>query len=113
VVRELDGVDVFLFNNELTSDELGHKLETLAGPEFILAVITNRGVKVYPQGFPETFTTAHWRYRFQAIDPNKTVTNEDIIQLLNRIQQAGLDFMKIENLYRYNDERGYSLGQGQ
>ncbi len=113
VTRELDGVDVFLFNNELTSDEIGQKLESVGGPEFKLAVITNRGVKVYPNGFPETFTTDHWRCRFQIAEQQGTVTNGDIIKLLGRVQEAGLDFIKIENLYRFNGELGYSLGQGQ
>lgn len=113
VVRELDGVDVFLFNNELTPNEIGQKLEELAGPDFNLAVITNRGVKVYPQGFPETFTTDHWRCRFQLNETQGGNTNKEIVELLNRIQQADLDFIKIENLYKFNGERGYSLGQGQ
>ncbi|MDT8859679.1 NADP-dependent isocitrate dehydrogenase [Alkalihalobacillus sp. MEB130] len=113
VVRELDGVDIFLCNNEQTSEEIGEALEAVAGPEFSLAVITNRGVKVYPNGFPETFTTDHWRCRFQINAAQKTITNQDIISLLGRVQKAGLDFIKIENLYRFNGERGYSLGQGQ
>ncbi|MFN7251957.1 MAG: NADP-dependent isocitrate dehydrogenase [Anaerobacillus sp.] len=113
VTRTLDGVDVFLFNNELISDEIGEKLEAVAGPEFKLAVITNRGVKVYPNGFPETFTTDHWRCRFQINDEQKTITNADILKLLARVEDAGLDFIKIENLYRFNGELGYSLGQGQ
>ncbi|KGX91740.1 NADP-dependent isocitrate dehydrogenase [Pontibacillus marinus] len=113
VNRTLDGVDVFLFNNELTADEIGQKLEELAGPEFSLAVITNRGVKVYPNGFPETFTTDHWRCRFEANEGQKPITNVAILNLLNRIQQAELDFIKTEHLYRFNNERGYSLGQGQ
>jgi isocitrate dehydrogenase len=113
VVRKLDGVDIFIFNNELTSEEIGQKLEPLAGPEFNLAVITNRGVKVYPHGFSETFTTDHWRCRFQINEAQNTITNEDILNLLTRIQRSGLDFIKIENLYKFNDELGYSLGQGQ
>ncbi|UCZ54079.1 NADP-dependent isocitrate dehydrogenase [Bacillus shivajii] len=110
VVRQLDGVDVFLFNNELTSNEIGQKLEELAGPDFKLAVITNRGVKVYPSGFPETFTTDHWRCRFEGTGE---VTNIDILNLLSRIEKAGLDFIKTENLYKFNDKLGYSLAQGQ
>ncbi|WP_088035480.1 NADP-dependent isocitrate dehydrogenase [Evansella clarkii] len=113
VVRELDGVDVFLFNNELTSDELGKKLEDIAGPEFKLAVVTNRGVKVYPGGFPETFTTDHWRCRFNLSEENTSPSNKDIRKLLDRAEEAGLDWIKIENLYRFNNELGYSLGQGQ
>ncbi|UOY91721.1 NADP-dependent isocitrate dehydrogenase [Ectobacillus sp. JY-23] len=112
VVRELVGVDVFLFNNELTPNEIGKKLEEVAGPHFNLALITNRGVKVYPQGFPETFTTDHWRCRFEC---NEVLgnSNKEIVELLNRIYQIDLDFIKIENLYKFNGERGYSLGQGQ
>ncbi len=113
VVRELDGVDVFLFNNELTPDEIGEKLKDLAGDDFELAVITNRGVKVYPNSFPETFTTDHWRCRFQKSGDHEAVTNEDILGLLSRVEHAGLDFIKVENLYRFNGELGYSLGQGQ
>ncbi|MCT2536328.1 NADP-dependent isocitrate dehydrogenase [Aquibacillus koreensis] len=111
VVRALDGVDVFLFNNEHTPDEIGEKLEELAGPEFSLKVITNRGVKVYPGGFPETFTTDHWRCRFQLTQKNGE--NKDIVGLLNRIHDANLDFIKTENLYTFDGELGYSLGQGQ
>ncbi|KHF40615.1 NADP-dependent isocitrate dehydrogenase [Halalkalibacter okhensis] len=113
VVRSLDGVDVFLFNNEQTPEEIGQKLEVVAGPEFSLAVITNRGVKVYPNGFPETFTTDHWRCRFQIAKEQKAVGHSDIISLLSRIEEAGFDFIKTENLYRFNEELGYSLGQGQ
>ncbi|WP_215730423.1 hypothetical protein [Rhodoglobus vestalii] len=36
-----------------------------------------------------------------------------VIQLLDRLDQAGLDFVKTEGLYRFDDELGYSLGQGQ
>ena len=47
--RELNGVDVYMYNVELSPDELGRRLEELAGPEFKLTVISNRGVKVYPE----------------------------------------------------------------
>ncbi|ADU31096.1 NADP-dependent isocitrate dehydrogenase [Evansella cellulosilytica] len=113
VVRELDGVDVFVFNNELTSEELGQTLENAAGPEFNLAIITNRGVKVYPNGFPETFTTDHWRCRFQLNESESKSSNAAILKLLTRIEEAGIDFIKTENLYKFNGELGYSLGQGQ
>ncbi|MBP3953263.1 NADP-dependent isocitrate dehydrogenase [Bacillus suaedae] len=113
VTRKLDGVDIFLFNNELTPEEIGHKLEAIAGPEFKLAVITNRGVKVYPNGFPETFTTDHWRCRFQLSTEETSISNSEIISLLGRVNEAGLDIIKTEHLYTFDGERGYSLGQGQ
>lgn len=112
-IRELDGVDVFLYNKVLSPDELGRALEELSGPEFKLSLITNRGVKVYPGGFPETFHTDHWRCRFQASHPERPVRNDDICSLLGRLAGTGLEWIKLENLYRFDGKIAYSLGQGQ
>ena len=51
-------------NDTRNPETLGHLLELAAGDELKLKMITNRGVKVYPNGFPETFCTDHWRCRF-------------------------------------------------
>jgi isocitrate dehydrogenase len=126
VEKRLVGVDVFLDWNKSLRDPntLGHAMESLAGPEFQLKMITNRGVKVYPDGFPETFCTDHWRCRFVAANSNiapdqgglshvEPVDHKDILGLLNRIQTQGFDFIKTENLYEINGKRAYSLGQGE
>ena len=66
--KALVGVDVFLDWDEADRDPdvLGERLEKLAGPDMRLVMVTNRGVKVYPEGFPESFCTDHWRCRFVA-----------------------------------------------
>ena len=111
--KELVGVDVFLDWNEDHRDPnvLGERLKPLAGNGLALDMITNRGVKVYPDGQPETFCTDHWRCRFLAPEES-TATHTQIIDLLSALDQAGLDFIKTEQLYRINGERAYSLGQG-
>jgi isocitrate dehydrogenase len=75
-------------------------------------MITNRGVKVWPDGLPETFCVDQWRCRFHAPEPGHA-SNADIINLLNRLTGAGLEFVKSEGLYRFDGVPGYSLGQGQ
>lgn len=112
VDRELDGTDVFLFNNTLTVDEIGQKLERAAGNTFEFVMMTNRGVKVYPDGFSETFLSDHWRCRFQKGE-GKQVKQSEIRELLSRIEDEQLDWIKIENLYRFNGKIAYSLAQGQ
>jgi len=77
-----------------------------------LQLITNRGVKVWPNGLPETFCTDHWRARFQSAEPGAT-SRGDVLDLLHRLDKAGLDFIKTEGLYRFDGELGYSLAQGQ
>ncbi|MCS6772787.1 MAG: hypothetical protein NZ693_01595, partial [Thermoflexales bacterium] len=76
-----------------------------------LKMITNRGVKVYPDGLPETFCTDHWRCRFLAV--NAPIAYAEVIGLLQALSQAGFDVIKTENLYTYDGEQGFSLGQGE
>ena len=40
------------------------------------------------------------------------VSHPQIISLLKRFADAGFDFIKTENLYNFDGERGYSLDQG-
>jgi isocitrate dehydrogenase len=75
-------------------------------------MITNRGVKVWPGGLPETFCTDHWRCRFMAA-PDKQFNHAMIAELLGRLARAGVDFIKTETLCTFDGEAGYSLGQGQ
>lgn len=119
VQKELVGVDVFIDWNksDRNPDVLGDQLSALAGPDLRLKLITNRGVKVYPNGHPETFWTDHWRCRFvsSATGSSKTppVAYSSIIRLLSALEEAGLNFIKIENLYEFDGKRGYSLAQGE
>ena len=78
-----------------------------------LQMITNRGVKVFPDGLEETFCTDHWRCRFiSAAGEGTTVSHQQIIGLLSRIAEANLDFIKTEHLYFFDGKPGISLGQG-
>ncbi len=119
-VKQLVGVDLFVHWNESGRDPnvLGRKLEALNGDGLMLRMVTNRGVKVYPEGMPETFCTDHWRCRFAANPPEApkaivTVTHQQVIALLQRAAAAGFDFIKTENLYAFDGNRAYSLGQGE
>ena len=60
-VKELVGVDVFLHAKDTTADAIAAKLQTLNHESLALNMITNRGTKVWPGGFVETFCTDHWR----------------------------------------------------
>jgi isocitrate dehydrogenase len=75
-------------------------------------MITNRGIKVWPGGFRETFCTDHWRCRFKE---NKTaqVSKQDIINVLTTADKLGIDVIKTENLYSFDGKDGFSKAQGQ
>ena len=113
VEKELVGVDVFLdwAEGDRQPDRLGDVLKDQGGDGLRLKLITNRGVKVYPDGLPETFWTDHWRCRFVATD--EAVAAGQVVSLLGRLAEAGFDVIKTENLYTFGGERAYSLAQGE
>jgi len=109
IKKDLVGVDVFLDWTGEEPDDLAVLLQPLQGDKLKLEVIDNRGVKVWPDGLPETYKTRHWRCRFGG---HELIDHEDVVGLLNRMSDSGFDFVKIENLYTYDGERGFSLPQG-
>ena len=111
--KALVGVDVFLDDSELTPDAIAQRLHESQIEELQLVMITNRGVKVWPDGFPETFHTDHWRCRFQAATEGAPVTHAQIVAWLGRLAEAGFPFIKSEGLFTFDGEPGFSLGQGQ
>ncbi len=124
--KTLVGVDVFIdwVGESRDPDVLGTALQRIAEPDLKLKMITNRGVKVFPGGFPETFCTDHWRCRFvssqsklkqdsHGMAASQEVTYQQVTDLLQRLTVEGLNFIKIENLYEINGKRAYSLGQGE
>jgi isocitrate dehydrogenase len=113
--KELVGVDVFLDWDLEGRDpqRLGESLLPLAGNLVDLRMITNRGVKVWPEGLPETYRTDHWRCRFVRRDTSAALPRHAIEDLLARLSLAGLDYVKTENLYHFDGQPGYSLGQGE
>jgi isocitrate dehydrogenase len=112
--KDLVGVDIFLDWDEDNRDAqvLGSRLNDASTDDLRLKMITNRGVQVYPEGMPETFKTDHWRCRFVARD-GKTLNNDSVLALMDSIGKAQMDVVKTENLYTFDGERGYSLGQGE
>jgi isocitrate dehydrogenase len=110
--KELVGIDVFVAAQGIAPDALATSLKKHVADGYELAMITNRGVKVWPQGLPETFLTDHWRCRFMA-KPGTLLSHEAIAELLGRLAGAGIDFIKTEHLCTFDGEPGYSLGQGQ
>ena len=113
--KKLVGIDVFIDWEEADRDPdvIGDSLAALDGDGLRLKLITNRGVKVYPEGLEETFCTDHWRCRFVATAENGVCTHSQISSLMLRVANAGFDFIKTEHLYTFNGERGYSLAQGE
>lgn len=113
--KELQGVDVFIdwAEHERDPDTMGKGLtEAARQVGWTLKMITNRGVKVFPDGLPETFWTDHWRCRFLP-DTDGPISFRRVLELLQMLYSAGWDVIKTEHLYTFDGERAFSLGQGE
>lgn len=107
--KKLIGVDVFVdWDGE--TDALAAKLQAAQSDGLPLVLVTNRGVKVWPGGMPETFCTDHWRCRFQT---EAGTDKAELLRLLGALEDGGVDTIKTENLYTFDGKLGFSLGQGQ
>jgi isocitrate dehydrogenase len=110
--KSLLGVDLFVHWTGSNPDELAEIISLANSNKLELTMITNRGIKVWPAGFEETFCTDHWRCRFKSSN-GINLSNQDIIALLQNANIYKIDVIKTENLYAFDGKPAFSLGQGQ
>ncbi len=110
---ELVGVDIYVEWSSRNPDELAKTLKRVDVDGLALSIISNRGLKVWPDGVPETFCTDSFRCRFIAKKPGVPVTQRHIISLLERVDAAGLGVVKTESLRNFDGKPGFTLSQGE
>jgi isocitrate dehydrogenase len=111
-VKKLEGVDLFIHWRGFDPSELSSQCQKLNTDKLSLSIITNRGIKVWPDGFKETFCTDHWRCRFKS-NNKEDISYKDLIELMANLNKGKLDIIKSENLYSFDGKQAYSMGQGQ
>ncbi len=113
--KQLVGTDVYIDLPICGPAEIAAMLAKIDG-RLQLQIITNRGVKVWPHGRAETYCSDHWRCRFIASEGEQKYTPttwEEILHLLKQVTECGLNVIKIENLYTFDGELGFTLAQGE
>lgn len=111
-LKELVGIDLFVHWRGTDPDELAKTIQQLDSNGLNLSMITNRGIKVWPDGFQETFCTDHWRCRFKPTE-ERLITKTQIVELLQHSIEKNIDTIKTENLYAFDGVPAFALGQGQ
>jgi len=109
--RKLVGIDVFAYWMGQDPDAFATMIQAGTTPAFELTNIGNRGTNVWPEGMKQTFKTNHWRCRFMA--KNKVASNADVADLMKKLDEAGIDFIKTEQLYTFDGQEMFSKAQGE
>ena len=114
VDRKLIGVDVFCEYIGKTA-EIAAKLESCNSDRLKLRMISSRGMSVWPGGLEQTLLCDHWRCRFHIEDPEgeDALPHSEVVALLDRVNQSGLEFIKTEGLYYFDGKPAFQMGQGQ
>ena len=110
-IRELVGVDVYFYAKKTAEQFLEQALLLSAFP-LHMSMISNRGVRVWPDGHLETSCIEQWRCRFLHKEKSHIVSQMEIVTLLESLARAGHDVIKTENLYRIDGVAGYSSSEG-
>ena len=83
--RELMGVDIFIYSHDPV-EKIAKKL--LEHTKLPLNLISNRGVTVWPEGFPETSCIEEWRCRLLSKD---RISPKDVSHLIHTLTEAGIE----------------------
>jgi isocitrate dehydrogenase len=107
---ELRGIDLFVYWPSRDPNRLADAVGKLAGDGLRLQMIDNRGVKVWPAGRAETFSTDSFRCRF-VVDGAADMGS--LIELQRRVAAAGIDIAVTQTLRAFDGQDGFTLAQGE
>lgn len=108
--KETVGIDIFIDSSE-TVEKVHHSLEELTNKDLKLTMISNRGVKVWPNKMPETCCVDSWRCRFMSSTKGQPISPMQIVDLMKKMVEKGIDFTHTENLCTFDGQPGYTLSQ--
>ncbi len=109
--KERVGVDIGL-SFEGVADDLAEKVKPCLTEHLELALISNRGVKVWPDGAPETFCTDNWRLRFKEKN-GRAVKTSEVVQLIANLNEAHMNFTSALMLHTFDGVEGFTKAQGE
>ncbi len=109
--RSLVGVDLFVYWRDKPMDELGALLTKSCPDSMEIKMISCKGLKVWPNADVQMDFTDRFRARYKA--KGATITHNDIATLMKNVADAGVDFLKTENLFMFDDEPGFVKSAGE
>ncbi len=107
VKRELVGVDVFVHSRDSAASFVKSATAQQWAP-LSLQMISNRGVRVWPEGHPETFCVDQWRLRFLRKEKGSAATPAEVWKTVQELQNTGYDVTGTENLYQFDGAPAFS-----
>ncbi len=106
--KELIGFDVHVESHDDNADTIAKKIKDKCSVA-PLKIISNRGVKVWPNGDALTNVSGLYRCRFQS---DKVISYDDVFKSVAQIAKV-YDVTSTEMLCNYDGRKGFTLSQGE
>lgn len=104
--KEWVGVDAFI-EYIGKAEVLAEKVKAGLPAGMELSLISNRGVKCWPNGSSGTFCTDHWCARIKGQG-----NNDSLLATLRGLYDQKLEVVKTENLYTFDGKDGFTAAAG-
>lgn len=109
--KEIIGCDVHICSILIDPKKIDDLVTDVSNVMF-LELISQRGIKVWPENQVEDTDYDNWCLRFMSKDERYKITQKDIIRLLDRITDAGIEITMVNKLYAFENIAGFSKAQG-
>lgn len=110
--KELVGVDIYINFNTDSAHKVAEKIKKIEFDDLKLHTVSSKGLKLWPRDDDFLNISDHWCCRFFSNKKgNKVVTHLQLAELIKKLSEHNIDFIKVENLYEFDNIRGYSLAQ--
>jgi isocitrate dehydrogenase len=124
--KSLIGFDVFIDWQKDFSDLLD-QLKSMESEKLEVKMISAKGLLLWPltdshmmPDYKKGLTVLRFvgkgitgKSSNEIIDPTKSISHQDIIEMLSKLQVKAFDFVKYEGLYLFDNKPGYTSGQGE
>ena len=111
--KSLVGVDVYVGWEGNNLDELGQKISELAGEEAPLALISCKGLKVWPDADTQGGLSDSYRCRFKVTSEDTILGRDYPAKLFQRLVDADIDVLQVINLFDFCGDLGFTKSQGE
>ncbi len=112
-VRKMVGVDLFVhWPDPSTVDDIAATLKDCETDALGLQMMSCKGLKVWPDTSHMMDCTDRYRARYVPKTEGAEISHKDVAELLKNVADADVDFLKIENLFTFDDKPGFSVSHG-
>lgn len=111
--RKLVGVDIFVHWRDKPLQEMIEKMTACVYDGLTLKTVSCKGLIMWPNADHNMDVTDRYRCRFTPDDVNQEVTHLGIAGLLSCIAEKGVDYIKMENLFTFDDVPGFVKSAGE